>query len=255
MPQIVFSFKEKALDELNTRLYELADYYTEHAREYCNSEVTFSLPAPDLFGRIEFGYGKCGFVTKTDGGIDLRIELGRGVRLYHSTLTIHLLTRAFRTFAESIEFSNRQQQLDLETLCDHKRSVGYGHAVGGYVWPALSSWLCRQGERLPDDYHRLPAPQEVLSAMQATWHTVTPRKLKKYASHCRGEIRQNGTFMLECFGNACDIAVYPDLIGNRKLDEEPTEFSCHNLDNAYQQITLLAGLAKMCELARAGEQN
>lgn len=58
--------------------------------------------------------------------------------------------------------------------------------------------------------------------------------------------------MLGCFGNACDIDIYPDHTCG-EMDEPYVRFSCHNLDTAAQQMTLLAGLAKLCELARAEE--
>ena len=43
------------------------------------------------------------------------------------------------------------------------------------------------------------------------------------------------------------MGVYPDGISQ---GIEMRDLQCHNLDGAVQQLTLLAGLAKLCQLAR-----
>ncbi len=53
-----------------------------------------------------------------------------------------------------------------------------------------------------------------------------------------------------CPGDACDVSIYPDQIYGDALGTKSVRFACHNLDSAAQQITLIAGIAKLCELAR-----
>ncbi|HVV38969.1 MAG TPA: hypothetical protein VHD31_01455 [Candidatus Paceibacterota bacterium] len=247
-PQIVFTLDEELLSELNNRLQHLLRRV--NAARYCGREVQFWYPTPDLFGRIEFGFEKCGLMTKHDGDVSLRIELSEEM-LFCSTLTINLLAHALIVPFEGRKLSNRPQLIDLETLCDRDRLQGYGHDIGGYVSGGVNAWLRKQGTQVPDDRYSIPVPEEVITAMRHAWYAVAAEDQKRWASECGGRIANDGRFMLECFGNACDVAIYPD---NAVADEKGSvPFSCHNLDRPDQQITLIAGLAKLCELVRKEE--
>jgi len=86
--------------------------------------------------------------------------------------------------------------------------------------------------------------------MRQAWVAVVPQDLREWASKCGAWITVDGRFMFECLGDACDVAIYPDSLEG---EEGSVEFGCHNLDQARQQVTLLAGLAKLCALARNDE--
>ena len=58
---------------------------------------------------------------------------------------------------------------------------------------------------------------------------------------------ENGRFYLRTIGNACDIST---LDGEHRQPGEGHELGCHNLDTPIQQLSLLAGLATMHELAQ-----
>lgn len=59
-------------------------------------------------------------------------------------------------------------------------------------------------------------------------------------------VRSSGTFIADCPGNACGI--HPS---DWHLEEgKGYELSCHNVDTSGQQITLIAGLAALCDKAR-----
>lgn len=70
---------------------------------------------------------------------------------------------------------------------------------------------------------------------------------------CRATIAPDGRFNLKCPGNACEVSIYPDRLYGDNMGTRSVQFSCHNLDGAVQQITLLVGIAKLCELARNKE--
>lgn len=243
--QLVFTFERKYLSECISRLETITG--RSDTEKYCGQETHFRMPVPDLFGNIEFGYGGCGLVAELENEVSFCVELCEA-HLHNATMTIHVLTQTFLgQFEGEPEHSNRSQQVDLETGCAH---MPHGHSVGGYVSGEVREWLRRQWHKGPTDNwaHWAPMPQEVLAAMRQTWIAVSPKDLKRWAKDCGGSITEDGRFILNCFGNACDLAIYPD---NACIDEySSVRFSCHNLDAARQQLTLLAGLAKLCELAR-----
>ncbi|MDR3571577.1 MAG: hypothetical protein P4L81_05305 [Candidatus Pacebacteria bacterium] len=244
-PRLVFTIATVYLEELVERLRILSTKWHSHAQNYCHRDVEFVLFSSDLFGRVEFGYDRCGFVTTSNE--ETLLELDRE-KLQASTMTLKLLTLALAVPIKKQRASNRLQQIDLELRCDPFDINGYNHAVSGYVSAPMIAWLRKQGMA---DSMRLPKP--ILDSMRQTWKAVCRDGLQHWAAECDAWVDSDGRFMLCCFGNACDIAIYPDGSCG-KMDDAYVRFSCHNLDSAVQQVTLLAGLAKMCELARIQEE-
>ena len=245
-PQLMFTIDERYLEETLRRLTMIAGRTMEG--NYLDSRSECVLPFRDLFSTPGFGYGSCGFVVRSSESVSFCIELSNA-KLYEAALTINLLTSAFLVpFEEGKKRSNRTQQIDLETCCIRNRHSGYGHAIGGYVSSEVLEWLCKQAEGLMDDRHYAPVPKEVHTAMRQAFAAVVPESHKRWTSECDGRITKDGRFMLACSGNACDVAIYPESYHPK--DGIGARFSCHNLDHAHQQIALLAGLAKLCELAR-----
>jgi len=245
-PQIVFTFDERHFAVLLERLQTLAGKTAEEKYLYSPSE--FALPFSNLFGHNDFGYGKCGLLQRSGESMSLCVELSQA-KLHEAVLTINLITLAFLVpFEEGKKHSNRTQQIDLETCCVRNRANGYGHAIGGYVSSELLLWLCKQGVSLSDGSQYAPIPEEVTTAMQEAYRAVTSTRMERWAKDCGGRINKDGRFILYCSGDACDVAIYPESFYPK--DGYGARFSCHNLDSALQQVTLIAGLAKLCEMAR-----
>ena len=245
-PQLVFTLDRKHLSKCMHRLERLVE--SSDVEKYCGKVVDFCLPVPDLFGNIAFGYGGCGIMKEQGEEVSFCIELCEK-HLHNATATIHLLTQTLLSdFGPDPVSSNRAQQVDLETCCAH---VPHGHSVGGYISGHLREWLRKQWHNTPAKGWMgfAPMPERVVAAMRQTWSAVAPKEQKRWASDCSGSITEDGRFILNCFGNACDLAIYPDNVWGDRHDS--VRFGCHNLDGARQQLTLLAGLAKLCELARA----
>jgi hypothetical protein len=248
-PEIIFIIKEQYLESLYERLAKLNPRYMSFAHTYFDGRCdSFVSPKTDLLGG--FGYGDCGYVTIQNEDAWLHIPLRSGNQTLEATYTIHFLSDALLAPFEEERESNRDQQVFLETTADRYRAAGWGHMLGGHVGPSFVMWLKRYGENNKDG-PTAPLPPAVLNAMHVTWNSVAGDTLKKYHDEIRGEITPHGRFWMKCFGNACDIAIYPE----EHIDEscEYVRFACHNLDWPSQQLTLLAGLAKLCELARQEE--
>lgn len=248
-PEIVFIIPERYLDMLYERLARFNSLYQPFAHKYFGGRAdTFVAPTTDLFGG--FGYGDCGYVSKENGEALLHIPL-RGNTMLEATYSIHMIADVLMAPFEKETESNRDQQVFLETRADMHRNEGWGHMLAGYLGSSFIRWLKHYGETHKDgleDFWSAPLPEPVLNAMRTTWGAVTIGGRRNYVSDLRGRISHQGRFLMICFGNACDIAIYPD----QRIDEdcEYVRFSCHNLDYPDQQLTLLAGLAKLCELAR-----
>lgn len=246
-PYLVFTLEKKHFQQCRVCLERLAGW--TGSEKYLGKERQFHVPASDLFGNTRFGYGDCGFVTENAEKVSFHIELSEQT-LQDATLTIHLLTQALLVDYPSAS-SNRYQDVDIETCCSLSE---HGHSVGGYMSGQVREWIRRQWDASPHDGFMgwAAAHPRIISAMRQTWVAVTPHKMHRWAGECSGYITEDGRFILNCFGNACDIAIYPDNI-HAGLEYESARFSCHNLDTAAQQVTLLAGLAVLCELSRADD--
>lgn len=252
-PELVFIINKKHLPELIKRLLAITENLRLNAADYLGDEdSSFKLPTPDLFGKVEFGYGHCGYTTTDKDEVHLHLQLKPGISTQYCSLTIHALTMAFAGPFETPTGANRTQGVVLHTVCERNKPGGYGHAVGGWLTESVNSWLKEYGSKYEQNLGLItaaPMHSEVVSAMQATWHSICSEDTRKYAStrETYGYVRKDGSFLLVCFGNACDMGIYPDSV---RHDDKLANLSCHNLDHSAQQLTLLAGLSKMCQLAR-----
>lgn len=89
----------------------------------------------------------------------------------------------------------------------------------------------------------------VIRSMQSVFRAVAPPTASRFASECDLLIyAKEQRFVLTCFGDACDVAIYPD--NATPSTGGYTHFSCHNLDSGFQQATLLAGLVSLSSQIR-----
>ena len=249
--EIVFSINQKHLPEVTSRLEKMTKRFTEYATAYLGDQTDgFTMFQSDLFTN-NFGYNECDYLTTQDNVVHLRIRLHSDLDKYNCSLTIFMLLRALGYPIEDIVQSNQHQVIEIMTTAAHE-PLGYGHATGGTLSSSVIEWL----RSYALDMSKLnrgdmaPLPPEVLLAMQTAWKAVTKKEQHQYAerSHLHGWVRDTGAFSMVCFGDACYLSVYPDEVSHGL--GEVVQLSCHNLDLSEQQLTLLAGLAKICELAR-----
>ncbi len=251
-PELIIACHKEQLPVVSERLARLADRLLSAATTYFHgTEIPFTVPSPDLFHECLFGYAKCGYITTTEREACFHFPLRNGSHVAHTAFTIQLMkTALLHIDPNDVPLGNRAHQFDLELDTDNHRPNGYGHALGGSLAHEVAAWLeAYRSEETTPKYHNGDAPMhpEVVAAMKQTWRATARRSWQEYVDECRGRIMKQGAFVLDCFGNACDVGVYPSEF---RTDEPSHSISCHNLDNVEQQLTLLAGLAKICQLAR-----
>lgn len=116
--------------------------------------------------------------------------------------------------------------------------------LGGTVAPVFVDWL----DTLRKSRRRLYDVEEV---MCTAWNAISTYKIKTEDGPnpfmgFRATLGKNGSLILSVPGNACDVAT--EDWWNRR-DGAGHDLSCHNLDSPLQQLSLIAGLCCLHDLA------
>ncbi len=75
-PELILSCHARQLPIITRRLAILRERMQPDADQYLNQAHTeCSLPEPDLFGHIQFGYDKCAYICKQDETASLHFPL------------------------------------------------------------------------------------------------------------------------------------------------------------------------------------
>lgn len=118
--------------------------------------------------------------------------------------------------------------------------------IGGIAYAELLDWLALQYTKKGS--RRLPKIEEMIwKACNALLTEKLPkRRGPSTFSSIETRIEDNGSFMLQTIGNTSDVSTYEAW--NRKAGEQH-EIGCHNVDRPIQQLSLLAGLAGLHDIA------
>jgi hypothetical protein len=246
-PQFLFVLKATHYERFVSMLHRVVGLNESLARMYLRRYVAFALPDPDLFGHRVLGYGRLGQAAFVDNEFLIRLPIMPKKALSLLTLTIHVLFDTLCLPLVEGEESNQEQQFSFFTSC--KEDI-HGHYLGGQISPSLYRWLLKKG-RTGEGENDVSMPEVVIEAMKEAWKAGGGKISRMSVRDFRGSITHDGRFMLACPGNACDVAIYPDMVYG---EDHGADISCHNLDSALQQVTLLCGIAKLSELALQ-EQN
>jgi len=246
---IIFTVDATRIHAVMERLRLYSENGRMHAVEYLEADEDFILSDPDFFGDMRFGYGACGHAIQDGASVALHVALGRGLDLRRAVLTIHLVANVLASMVDiSTTPGEEKQRVNFTTLCDNNTPI-YGHAMSGRVSGEFRAWLAEQCPPSLSLLVEVDVPNVVIRAMREAWCAVTDEDAHEWAQECRGWISMGGRFTLVCFGDACDISIYPDVFTDGSVFEG-ARFECHNLDTARQQLTLLAGLATLAYVSR-----
>ncbi len=239
---------EEATEQLEALIAKHQWVKDSEVETYLGQRYEWSDSYTALFPGV-FGYGACARVVHTEDGTEYRFPL-RPESVHCVTLTLRVMSLGLWLLVSDERrtegMHNRMQLLTFHSRATCATSVGYGHAVSGELYPAFRAWLARRAERMSADDNILGEAQVAMK--QAYAHVAHPNA-RQFAHECRARIHKSGRFILECPGNACDLAIYPDSDHFHLMPDSVTNFSCHNLDSAAQQLTLLCGLAALCDAA------
>ncbi len=157
--------------------------------------------------------------------LDPPVSIGRTIE----SLSL-LLWYLYCVFLDEKKFAESQDLL-IDVVTHIKGSA----PIGG----EMSTWFSEACMTLKKKYDAIPGYRQTdfpkaLKAMKATYSHIMPTRSDP---SCRVEIGNVG-FFLDVPSNACNLAADHYAMGNI-LDEG---FSCHNVDGACQQTSLLVGL-------------
>lgn len=246
-PEIVLTTLRTHAEFVAQLLKEREALFAASAKKYMQESLESLWPdeQSDLFtSERSFGVNESAYLTEEDDEVEYHFPLipSNDCAL---AFTLHLLLHALDCLPhnELGEGGNKRQLMTIHTRVDNHATAGYGHMMGGHIYPDMRRWLARLGSAGDTD-----PLKTVRLAMSSVAQSLDPEHTELFADNCRANVNSEGRFILECAGNACDVAIYPDLDRGPNSDE-PSQFACHNLDWARQQLTLLAGLAALHDMA------
>jgi hypothetical protein len=238
--QIESWLASKSLEEID-RWFAVTNYLRRPYRFHSTVEPELSLGLSDA---TTFGFDRAGYRSDSEFEVEYRFPLVPHL-VEQVALSFKLITTALGYLEVTEEHQTRKsnsfQFLDIYNRTEYPAG-GWGHMVTGSAYPAFKRWLMEL-----TDERRGVVEEAATAAIQSVWKALSDKDLKKYDDECYARISPNGQFTLVCFGNACDLSIYPDLMNDDP--EDAVNFSCHNLDTAPQQLSLMAGLAVLHECA------
>ena len=247
--EIVFIICKSNWGELKKRVARLVINNNEFESYFQNESIYFNHFLPNIFGDIDFGYNSCGYVTTGKNELCLRIRLLPFPWTRYCAATINILTKALSTSFKNT-LSKKVQLVEISTMSE-LRSGGCGHATSGEVSTKIIKWLATYASKKltgGSSMNLVSIHPSIIKASQIAWQGVSTGYIRNNSTYIEGSISKSGAFTINCPGSACDLSVYQDSLNY--CFEDKVQLSCHNLDSAEQQLTLLSGLAKMCSLVR-----
>ncbi len=176
------------------------------------------------------GFGGCGAVKTTEGTVQVTFRVSYE-SIKHTLLSISFLLGQLNGYQD-----RRKNLLTIENGC------GQRHPLFGSV----SAEFRQKLKYVSEENQRT-----IVRNMRKVFVTAAPTTLRQYAPDCSVSIdAEKERFLLRCFGDACDMGIYPD---SGATPGTCASLSCHNLDSAFQQATLLAGLASLASCVRNAE--
>lgn len=183
----------------------------------------FDIRIPSVFERY-----KDGEIARTDW---------KGA--YNVCLTLEFIFSALGMFNEANDEESvlPEKLIEISSFRFNPGQSFYGFGLSANIYKQSFPWL---------EYNKESVIPNVAKAMQMANEKLIRRA--EAINRFQLLIHEDMRFRIDVPGNACDIAIYPDRFMHFRSDYE--EVNPHNTDTPVQQLTLLVGLAKMCDEIR-----
>ncbi len=207
-----------------------------------NGFTVFAIPMPKVkvitdepcrsckgSGESEFGDGVCLLCSGTKK---------RDKYVWHEAYAISATYTFFSNialFPEQQTICQAPQLMTLQTMTEYDM---HGGSLGGTYGKHVTAFLSTHGPHTALPY--------MIDAMKAAYDAMIGLREFDKHSFLADVAYENGWLNVSCPGDACGL--HPSHYGTEK--GRGYEFSCHNVDNPAQQITLLAGLGALHDVVR-----
>lgn len=209
-----------------------------HRASVTNGFVEFLLPMPAIERPTGKKCRECKGKGKKDD-FDCHYCRGDGIERKMSWDAAHAAAATVAVFSVWTGWSDIETSASVPQLMEiHSGISRESHPLSGSYGIPFMKWLSefRVGEEF----------DEAVYAMRETYGFFFGDNRNMWASCFSTRLLYLGYLVLDCPGDACGI--HPNHHGN--TPDHGCEFTCHNLDTAAQQLTLLAGLAALHDRAR-----
>lgn len=205
-----------------------------------------------------FGINSCGQVDKVDNTEERILILPMTTNCAGDVIeTLSILLCALNSLSwdneAGVTNSNQKQLLELSTSA-HQDSEHMFYIVEGQIYTHMGRWVCRKGSEL-EGYPKdlvidLPF---VTEKMEEVWKKITDDDMTKHHDQCEAFVVKDGKFSLSVYGDNCNVSIYAHQLRGMGPAGTTTGFGCNNVESPKQALTLIAGLAAMCDLVREEE--
>ena len=155
--------------------------------------------------------------------------------------TFTLLFTYLHTTEKSIDSKSRNQ---LITVYTNTHKEAHGGSLYGEFSKAIVSWMKNIG--CVESF--LNSLKIVTTKAYGKMYGCKLDKVEIFDAYDFKMMMKNGRLIMDCPGNSCGINPSEDYWDEK--EETGYKFSCHNVDSPMQQLTLLAGLAALHDMAR-----
>lgn len=208
-----------------------------------------------LFGRCArcMGKGKldevcpeCLGKKEDESGFNCLYCGGEGKKTYFDWKPVFAISASFTLFFQLAVFKMKKQEAvssrfpQLILVDTITQQGSHGGSLDGTYSIQLAKWL--------SSFESNTEISEMTEAMVRAWEKMF-RKVDEYDRHdfYAKVANENGWLNVSCSGDRCGL--HPaDSWGPER--GRGYKFSCHNVDSPMQQLTLLAGLAALCDRAK-----
>ena len=248
VPELCIWVSRNAWPHIEQRL-SASRYDYEILEQYLGGTANYTWGAePQLVfdtRRTPFGFNSCGFFTEEGRDLRVRIPVLPNSQSQICLTLFEFLNAANALLPVDFVMLDPDQFYWINSMCRHDL---HGHSVGGYIFPTFFGWLRAKGKGPNDLTFVVEAMRDVYSHLRKFTSDRERRETFKLIRYdFRAGLSTDGRFHMACPGNACDLSIYPEHL---RHNEVWSEFGCHNLDTAAQQLTLLSGLAALSDMAR-----